>query len=183
MSVERIAARYAKSLIDLASEQNKLERVREDIEYFQAAAKVRDLYLLLKSPIIHAGTKRKVFHKLFGEQFDQLTSAFLDIILRKGRESFLVDIARAFMEQYRLLMKISRIRLTTAAPLEESRVDEIREKIRSAGVTLTNIEIETQVDPGILGGFILEFEDRLYDASVSHQLEQMRRELLRSGIE
>jgi hypothetical protein len=64
MSAVRLSARYAKSLIDLAIEQNKLERVKEDVEYFHQASRVRDLHLLLKSPIVHTSTKRKVFGKL-----------------------------------------------------------------------------------------------------------------------
>src|SRR5262245_24542108 len=116
MSGERISARYAKSLIDLAIEQNKLEKIKEDVEYFQQAAHVRDLHLLLKSPIIHASTKRKIFDKLFSA-FDPLSKTFLDIILRKGRESYLAEIADAFIEQYRTIKKISSVKLTTATPV------------------------------------------------------------------
>lgn len=175
MSLGRISARYAKSLIDLSSEQNKLERVKDDMEYFLAASEVRDLYLMLKSPIIHTATKRTIFRKLFSDRFDEVTSAFLDIILRKGRESYLVEIAEAFMDQYRIIRKISRVKLTTATELSAEKLDEIKNKILSAGVTLPNLELETSVDPEILGGFVLELGDKLYDASVSHQLEEMRR--------
>ena len=183
MSVERIAGRYAKSLVDLAVEQDKLERVREDIEYFSEAAKIRELMLLLKSPIIHTSTKRKVFDQLFRSTFDGLSYAFLDIILRKGREAFLGEIAAAFMEQYRVIRQIAQIKLTTAVPLTDAKLEEIKEKVKAAGVTLPNIEVEATVNPKILGGFVLEFDDRLYDASVAHQLEQMRRELLNTTIE
>lgn len=183
MSAERISARYAKSLIDLAIEQNKLERVREDIAYFIEAARVRDLKLLLKSPIIHTATKRKIFVKLFSEHFDQLSIAFLDIILRKGRESHLADIAQAFMEQYRDMKKISSVRLTTATPVTPARIEEIKEMVKASGVTFQNVEIETHVKPSILGGFILEFGDRLYDASVLHQLDQMRKTFQKNTYE
>ena len=178
MSVERIATRYAKSLIDLAVEQGKLERIREDMLYFLEAVKVRDLYLLLKSPIVHVGTKRTIVRQLFSSLFDELSYAFLDIILRKGREAYLPDIARAFMDQYRVIMQISQVRLTTATPFSEDKIEEIKQKIREAHVTAPNIEVEAHVDPKILGGFILEFENKLYDASVSHQLDEMRKVLL-----
>ncbi len=183
MSVERIAARYAKSLIDLAMDQNKLERVKDDMEYFQQAVQVRDLYLLLKSPIVHTGTKRKVFYKLFGSSFDVLSMAFLDIILRKGREMYLRDIATAFMDQYREIRQIAIVKLTTATPLSQDKIDEIKEKIRNAAITAPNIEMETTVKPGILGGFIIEFEDKLYDASVAHQMEQIRKGLLNENVD
>jgi len=183
MLAERLSARYAKSLIELAIDQNKLERVKEDVEYFYQASQVRDLQLLLKSPIVHTSTKRKIFAKLFGGQFDALSIAFLDILLRKGRESYLTEVAQAFMEQYRQIKQISIVELTTATPVSAERLEEIRQKIRSSEISFQNVEIDTHVDPDILGGFILEFEDRLYDASVAHQLEEMRKQFLKKTYE
>lgn len=175
MSAERISARYAKALIDLAIEQDKLERVREDVAYFVEASRVRDLAMLLKSPIVHGSTKRKIFNALFSGKFDKLTMAFLDIIVRKGRESHLSDIGKAFIEQYHRIRQISTARLTTAVPVSAAQLGEIREKIRAAGITFPNVDIETHVNPEIIGGFIIEFDDKLYDASVAHRLEQMRK--------
>ena len=57
MSVTRIASRYAKSLIDLAVENNKLDRIKEDMDTFRSALESRDLYLMLKSPIVSAEKK------------------------------------------------------------------------------------------------------------------------------
>ena len=59
MSAQRIASRYARSLIEVAQEKGKLERVLEDIKAFDALSKVRDFYLLLKSPVIKADKKKK----------------------------------------------------------------------------------------------------------------------------
>jgi len=181
MSVERISARYARSLIELALDQSKLDRIKDDITYFLEAVEVRELTLLLRSPIIHAGTKRKIFVKLFEDKFDVLTMAFLDIILRKGREFYLADIARAFMDQYRVIKEISRITLTSAVPLSQEKIEEIKQQVR--GISTPNIEVELKIDPNILGGFILAFGDQLYDASVSHQLDEMRKGLLNTSIE
>jgi F-type H+-transporting ATPase subunit delta len=160
MSAERISARYAKSLIDLAIEQ-----------------------MLLKSPIVNTSTKRKVFNRLFTERFDVLTNTFLDIILRKGRESYLEEIAQAFIEQYRVIKKISQVRLTTATQITKERLEEIRQKVRASGVTFPNVEIETHVDPSIVGGFIIELGDKLYDASVAHQLDVMRKAFNKNSYE
>ena len=66
MSANRIATRYAKSLLDLAVEQNVLEAVKSDIETFVKMVENRDLYLLLKSPIINATKKESVFEVLLG---------------------------------------------------------------------------------------------------------------------
>ena len=122
-----------------------------------------------------------MFGKLFEDKFDVLTMAFLDIILRKGREFYLAEIADAFMNQYREIKKISKITLTSAVPLSQEKIEEIKQQVR--GIATPNIEVELNIDPDILGGFILAFGDRLYDASVSHRLEVMRKGLLKSSIE
>ena len=66
MSSYRIASRYAKSLIDLATEQGKLDKVVEDMTYFAEVSKLRDVAVLLKSPIIKADKKGKVLKAVFG---------------------------------------------------------------------------------------------------------------------
>ena len=90
MSIARIASRYAKSLLDLAIENGKLEKVVDDIKLFQQTIGNRDLYLLIKSPIVRSDKKEKVFKALFENKIDALTSSFYDIIIRKGgKDTFL----------------------------------------------------------------------------------------------
>lgn len=175
MSSARIASRYAKSLIELAHEEGKLERVFQDVRHFQAASKVRDLALLLKSPIIGPEKKKTIFNELFRETYDPLTFSFLEIILRKGREMYLSDIADAFIEQYQVIKEITTVHLTTAAPLTDAQLEEMKEKIVASGLTFRNIDLKTKIDPNIIGGFIIEIGDKMYDASVLHQLEEMRK--------
>ena len=176
MSVIRIASRYAKSLIDLAVEQDNLERIREDIGTFQEAVKNRDLYLLLKSPIINAGKKQQVLDAIFGDRLDKTTNAFFRIILNKGRESVLPEIANAFVDQYKAIKHISTVKLTTATKLSDDTIERIKAQLTSSAATDSNIDLVTETNPDILGGFVIEFDDKLYDASVSHKLDQLRKE-------
>ncbi len=176
MSVSRISTRYAKSLIDLALERNELESVKNDIAYFDEAVKNRDLYLLLQSPIINAGKKHSIIHAIFEKNIGKTTLAFFDIIIKKGREMYLPEIFVDFMKQYRDFNKISTVKLTTAAPLNASSLNEIKSKLLSSAVTMDKLEIIEKVDPSIIGGFIIEVGDKLYDASISHKLEQFKKE-------
>ena len=73
MSVARIAYRYAKSLIDLAGEQGRVERVLEDVQAIEKALQNRDLYNLLKSPIVKHDKKQQIISLIFGDQFDELS--------------------------------------------------------------------------------------------------------------
>lgn len=175
MSVQRIASRYAKSLIDLAQERGKLERVLEDVQSFKEVTKNRDFLLMLRSPVVKADTKEKVFNQLFKGKYDEITLSFLHILLRKGRESQLADIANEFIVQYRAIQHISTVKLTTAAPMSEATVKSIHDKLAASSSTDQNVDLVTAVDPNLIGGFVIEFEDKLYDASVAHKLNQMKK--------
>ena len=175
MSVQRIASRYAKSLVDLAQERGELDAVVEDMKHFLEVCNVRDFRLLLKSPIVHTSSKQSVFKRLFSESYKTTTYAFLDIILRKNREVYLQEIANEFIAQYRKIRQISSVTLTTATALSETQLEEIKSKIAASGVTYKNVELNANVDPSIIGGIIIEFDDKMYDASVAHKIEEVRK--------
>lgn len=178
MSVSKLAGRYAKSLIDLAQEQGKLETILGDIQAFKAANENRDMYMMLKSPIINTTKKGNIITEIFGESFDEMTMAFTKIILTKGREEFIPEICEEFINQYRSIKNITTAIVTSAAPLKEETLEKIKNKIRSemtqGGGT---VEIETKVDASLLGGFVIEVGDSLYDASVATRLNKLKKEL------
>ncbi len=178
MSVTRIASRYAKSLLDLAVEQKKLDRILKDVESLKEATDNQDFHLLLKSPIISKGKKADVFKALFAERFDEMSMRFIHLILNKGRESYIPDIAKEFIEQYRTMNSISIVKVTTATPLSETALEQIKTKLLASSETGKNVEIVTKVNPDILGGFVIEINDKLYDDSVAHKLEKLRKELI-----
>jgi F-type H+-transporting ATPase subunit delta len=174
MSVTRIATRYAKSLIELAIEQGTLEQVYSDITLVNQAVTNRDLYLMLKSPIIHGDKKDAVLEAIFSNKVGKLMMAYLRLLVNKGREMYIPEIAQEFDNQYKVLKKITSIRVTTAAPLSPEVLDDLRKKILATGVTTENLDIETNVDAKLIGGFLLEFDNKRYDSSVAHKLEALK---------
>lgn len=175
MSVSRIASRYAKSLLDLSIEQGSLDTVLANVEHFQASLKNRDLFLLVKSPIVNTDKKADIFKALFGDKYDKLTSSFLNIILKKGREAYLPDIANSFVDQYRAHKGITTVKITTASPLSDAKLEEIKAKLLASDITDKEINLETAVDPELIGGFVLNIGDKLYNASVAHKLDSLRK--------
>ena len=174
MSVTRIATRYAKSLIELAVEQGKLTQVNADIQVLQQAVRNRDLYLMLKNPVITNDRKAAAMDALFKSQFDSLTMGYLRLLITKNRENYLPEIAAEFGEQYKTLNKITTVRVTTATPMSDAVLQDLRNKIVASGATNENIDLQTSVDPDLIGGFILEFDNKRYDASAAHKLDQLR---------
>ncbi|HHM21262.1 MAG TPA: ATP synthase F1 subunit delta [Bacteroidetes bacterium] len=176
MSLLRVANRYAKSLIDLAKERGSIDQVLEDVHYFNEVCKNRDFELMLKSPIVNADKKEQVFDKLFSGKFDELTMAFLKILLKKGREPLLALIGKEFVAQYKKLNHITTVQLTTASPLSDETVEAIRQKLLESKATDQKVELRTSVNPDLIGGFVVQFDDELYDASVAHKLALLKKE-------
>ncbi len=178
MSVIRIASRYAKSLLDLSIEGNKLDTILEDVKSLQKAVANKDLANVLKSPIIKGDKKKQILNAIFNGKVDELTMKFMDLVVLKGRESYLKDVLDEFMNQYRQFKSISIVKVTSAEPLNEQNLTRIKEKLLASNITADNIEIETVVDPSILGGIIIQVGDKRYDASVAHKLQSLRKEFI-----
>ena len=178
MSSIRIASRYAKSLLDLAQESDKVEQIKDDLALFSEALKSRDLELLIKSPIIKADKKLGIFKAIFDGKLDKLTSSFFDIVIKKGRESLLPDIAHAFIEQYNIHNEITSATITTAERVSNDVIDDIKKNIDTMGVSSKNIVVTEVIDPEIIGGYILQVGDKLLDASVKASLAKMKQEIV-----
>ena len=174
--MSRVAARYAKALIDISSELGKLDKVRDDINSFLSVLKNRDFELMVKSPIIKPDKKQSIFDAILGKSLDEITMKFFSIVIRKGREAALPAIAKAFVQQYKKINQISTVKLTTATPMGDDAVSAIKAKLAESGLLESNIDIQTETDEDIIGGFVIEFGDRLYDASVAHKLATLKKE-------
>ena len=175
MSEIRISQRYAKALMDLAQERGKVAEVLEDIKGFEQVAKNRDFYLLLQSPIVTADKKKSIVDKIFGGKITDITQGFINLCITKGREAVLPEMASAFINDYKKDQGIISIKVTTAAPLSNETLSAIKSKIIADVPTAKEVEVETEIKPELIGGYIVEFGDKLFDASVTRKLEDLRK--------
>lgn len=177
MSVLRIANRYAKSFVDFGAEKKKLPGMIEDVRSILEMTKIRDFTLFLKSPIIKYEVKSKTFQALFSGKIEPETMDFLQLTLEKGRENILPEILEAVITKYQALQNITKVSITSAVELSETELQKISKQLRGMDLTGDRVEFARKVDPSIIGGFILEIGDKLYDASVTAQLKSIRTEL------
>jgi len=176
MANTRAASRYAKSLLDLGIEQNKLEVLFNDMNTLNDSMSSRDLVLMIQSPIINAGKKIDILKKVFDGKLDNLTMNFIELITKKGREVMLPAMIKSFIEQYKKHNKITEVKLKTAHPLGAGVLASIKAALLQSEITDSEVDIETIVDEDIIGGFVIEVGDKLYDASVLHQLNKVKKE-------
>jgi F-type H+-transporting ATPase subunit delta len=176
----RLASRYAKSLIDIAIEQNSLEDILKDMQMIDLICKQnRDFLLLMRSPIVSADKKFAVVDAIFSGRVAPLTATFVKLLINKGREQNIDEIAQAFIQQYRDNKKIKTIRLTTAAPVDSEVIEVLKNKI-AAAYKESSIQIETKTDPALLGGFILDMGDKQLDASVARDLNDIKKQFTKN---
>jgi F-type H+-transporting ATPase subunit delta len=181
MIVSHIAVPYAKALFDLTVERNLLEETMKDMQVVAALyEKNKDFRMMLKSPVISEGKKRIIFSRIFEKTLSKLTFTFLLIIVRKKRESFIGDIAFAFIELYKEYKGILTTTLKTAIPVS----DDIRERISSLMKTQSRGEIELveEVNAELIGGFILQWNDKQYNASIQKQISRLQRGVTRVNL-
>lgn len=178
MQNPRLASRYAKSLLDLAVEQNSLEDTLQDVQLLEAVCgQSRDFCIMLRSPVISADKKEAVIGAVFNERMRPLTQAFVNLLVNKGREGALPEIASAFISQYKKLKSIRTVKLTTAAPVNDNVTEAIRSKV-AASMPGQQVEMKVSVDPELIGGFVLEMDDKLVDASVRRDLQDIKKKFL-----
>ena len=178
MQNKLVAQRYAKALIDLAIERNQLEEVKADIDFIRATI-TPEFEKVLLSPVITDKKKSQIFKAIFENKVSLLTFSFFDLVFSKRREWILREIAEAFFESYRELKGIEIIEITTAVEIS----DELKKAIHDRFQNLKKfqnktIEIRSKVDESILGGFIAQSHDILFDASIKNDLQYIGRQFL-----
>jgi F-type H+-transporting ATPase subunit delta len=170
MSAYRLASRYAKSLLDLAVEKNALDAVYNDITYFKTVLKnTPEFKAVLRNPVINTSKKQQIFNQLF-DAFHPISKAFFELVLRKRRSAYLPEFASAFIELYNAHNHITAVTLTTAVEPDEQTLDHVK-SILQQKVKLDKIVLDCKINPAILGGYILQFGDKMIDASILRKLE------------
>jgi len=178
MSNARLAGRYAKSLLGLAQEQSQLEVVYADMKYIQAVCNASSEFVnLLRSPIINADQKNSIINSVTKDNVSVLTNSFTVLLVKKGRERELPEMATAFIEQYNELKGIHQVTLTTAVEVGAELKKSIEDKVKAENKFAT-VELTTKTDDALIGGFVLEFNNNLVDASIARDLRDIKKQFL-----
>jgi F-type H+-transporting ATPase subunit delta len=184
MQNPRLATRYAKSLLDLAVEKNSLEDTLKDMQLLTSiCAQSHDFVLMLRSPVIPSDKKKKIVELLLdGRNVSKLTHAFVDLLVAKGREANLPEVAQAYQTQYSELKNIKLVNVTTAAAMSDATLSSIKEKI-AGFLPGDTVELKTSVNEALIGGFVIEMDNKLYDASVRKKLSDFKSSVIDKSYE
>ena len=172
----RLAKRYAKALFELAIERDVMEQVKTDMDLVIEIFENRDFCNMILSPIIRQAKKQDIISEIFKDKVSELSLLYIMLIIKKKRELVLKDIA----EQYILTFKEEKGIITTTINTAVSLDSNLRKEIISLmeKETKKKIDLIEKVDENLLGGFVLQYNDKLYDASIRRKLNKLRSELI-----
>lgn len=176
-----IPRRYAMALYKLTEEHGDSQVVYEKMKTVaNSFASNPDLQKVLANPFVNRADKAKVLLTAAGGDVKDDFRSFVDLILNNDRAEFARLMAQAYCDIFRRAHKIARVRIITAAKLDENVMNKLRDVVMKAypGMKLEFTEV---VDKDLIGGFIIDVDDQRLDASISNEIEQLRLKLLRSN--
>lgn len=181
MEQSKITVRYAKAFFSLAKEKNQLDPLRSDMELVsKLCQESADFRLLLDSPVVKTSQKIKLIQSIFGKQLNPLSLNSLNLVFTNKRESELPGICRNFLLLCRQDLGVRTALLTTAVELQPALLEQIQTKLEKE--FNARVELSKQVDPALIGGFVLRVDDQQLDASLASQLRKVKETLLQSEI-
>ncbi len=168
--------RYARALIK-AAEGIKLEdQVYQEMQsLYQSYIDVPELRFTIDNPMLGKDKKLQLLATALGAKPTDLSKKFLQLVLREDRESTLQFMAASYITLYRKQKNIIRGKLTTATAVDSKTEDKMRKMVESR--TQGTVEFKTEVNPDIIGGFILEYDTYRMDASVKTKLRNILAQL------
>ena len=178
MNDSKISIRYSRAIFQSALEKKNLDNVYQDMIFISEICKNPETKEFLQSPVIFPSKKIAIFHKMLEGNIEKITLSLIDLIVKNGRESFIPAIARNFIHETKKFKGITESVLTTAIKVD----DNVRKQIIDLISTVFNTEVELKenLDPEIVGGFILQVDDNYIDASIRNKLRKIKKELIGS---
>ncbi len=166
--------RYAGALFGLANEQGELAKVESDLDTFQAIYEASDDFKrLVKSPVFSSDEQQKALQAVLKTtDIGGLASNFFLLIAKNRRLSAATDIIKAFKALSADARGEITAQVTSAIPLSEAQIASLKETLKSA--IGKDVDLDTTVEPEILGGLIVKFGSRMVDSSLRTKLNNMK---------
>lgn len=173
----KITNRYAKALLDLAISENQLDLIVKDLEFVQKnILSLRELSLLIKSPVVKNDKKRKIFSELFKDKISEISLKFCELIIRRQRAELLLDIIQRFLELKDEYLNLKTVLVKSAIELDKNQIEELKSVLEKNLGKKVNLNLS--IDEKLIGGFVVQIDDTVIDASLKHQLELLRKKFL-----
>ncbi len=176
MDIGVISVRYARALLKSATLAKLEDQVYQEMQTLsQSYIQVPELRFTIDNPMLAKDKKKAVLVTACGGDVTDLTQTFIQLVLNEDRESTLQFMAASYITLYRKQKNITRGRLITAVAVSPATEQKMKEMVE--GKTQGTVEFQTEIDPSIIGGFILDYDTYRMDASVKTRLNDILAQL------
>jgi F-type H+-transporting ATPase subunit delta len=174
MGNNTISLRYANSLFFTAKEKNLTDKIAFDVErLYKILNENPELRRALESPIIKPALKQSILEKIFLGKIHEELYKFLRFIVEKKRENLLITILKKFLWLRDEQVGIVNMKIKTAYEFSEEQASLIKSKFETK--LKKKVRLNFVIDPALIGGFVAQINDTVYDASLKHQLEILKK--------
>jgi F-type H+-transporting ATPase subunit delta len=175
--MEEIAVVYARSLFEVAKDQDKLDGVREELGAFaDALSDSRELQVFLFSPYFSTQEKEDGLERAVTDA-DPVIVNFLRLLIEKHRMPVIFRIRAEYDRLWEDENKLLPVEITSAVELDEDIVKQLGDRISEQ--TGRKVELSSRVEPDILGGIVVQVGNQVLDASIRNRLETLRKQVAR----
>ncbi|NET23972.1 MULTISPECIES: ATP synthase F1 subunit delta [unclassified Okeania] len=164
---------YAAALMSLAKSKDLAERFGEDIRsLINIMDESPELKQFMGNPIIKPEDKKAVLQRMMGDEVNPYMRNFLKLLVDRGRIIFLEEIGKKYLALLRELNQTVLAEVTSTVELNEDQKNTVRERVKSM-TDARDVDIETKIDPSLLGGVIIKIGSQIIDSSLQGQLRRI----------
>ncbi|MCX8523406.1 MULTISPECIES: ATP synthase F1 subunit delta [Chryseobacterium] len=175
MLTSKVAKRYAQGLLEFTTESGQTEAVFSEMkDVVKIMSESADLNKFFLTPYVDANKKTEIANEIF-KNFSPVAQNLIRLIIKNGRESQLKNVAQQFINKVEDINGVQRITLTTATQLSNENIEQILRSTNLVNSSAT-FDLEVNVKPEILGGYILRVGDQQVDASVKAKLDKIKKD-------
>ena len=182
MNSYRINTNYAKALLMLATDRQDVDRVADDMRLVsKVTAENHELAVVFANPVLPGDKKAAIVRELFSGNVADTTMAFLVFLVRKNRSVNMHGVSEAYLGMWRDVKGIVLSDLVTHQPVDESARAMVTQMVQE--YTGRKVELHEATDMNMLGGFKLEFDNKMYDARLRAKIRKLRQEFAKNDYE
>lgn len=179
MNSSIISTRYAKALLLAGIEHKCLEKIKEDMRLLHLSINENPIFRqLLESPVVKPVQKHKVMDELLTTKIHPMTLCFVHVLIKNKRDPMLHDVTRRFIRLYDTHMGIQHAHITSAIELDDQIKNSLKKKLNE--LCRADVQLTSEANTSLIGGFILRINDRQYDASLSSSLQRIKKEMVKN---
>ncbi|MBO4856138.1 MAG: ATP synthase F1 subunit delta [Bacilli bacterium] len=175
--MENVASRYGLALYSLALEEKKIDSWQEEVKTLKSIFEENtDFIMILGSSFISLEERIEILEKTL-KGVDKNIVALIDVVMENNRIDLIFDVFDSFNSYCNQYRGVSEGLIYSTLRLEQSVIDQIEEKISK--IEQNKVELKNVVDPSLIGGIKIVIKDHIYDGSIKHSIEMMKKDLLK----